>query len=502
VLQYKVMSCTEFQKLASSEIKLLSSRFDLFSGVAPEVLEQFGGATQLIELPARHFLFRAGDPIRYAYFLVSGLIKRGTTLADGREKVIELVHPRQMVAMGELLSAPTYTSFAEAQSPCVVISVAAETFLNRMLHDIELSTRLLKLMAQRQCAIEFEATRHHASVGPQRVLDYLMEIAGNRLSMAGETTVYLESSKKLIASRLGMAPETFSRTLHQLAESGAIVVDGRRIHIQNAALAIKGSGTKVEPMRFSRRIKAAVQDQKPDISPAALINLCGRQRFLSQLMATSWALIKRNLMPRTAKVELRQHCDKFERNLARLDNLWLDDQERRKFDRLRELWPLYRELLMIPPPVGLQENKAFELSEDVLDAADQLTLAAEMRIATIDGHLVNIAGRNRMLSARMTKLFLFRDWRMCEEKALTLMEQSQREFEANIAGLTASCTDVPEATAQLHVVREHWQHFTACIDKIPARSSTKKDVSTVLAASEALLRHVDSTVKMYERMAE
>jgi len=107
-----------------------------------------------------------------------------------------------------------------------------------------------------------------------------------------------------------------------------------------------------------------------------------------------------------------------------------------------------------------------------------------------------------MLSARLTKLFLFRDWPVCDEEALVLMVLSRREFEMNFAELGASCADVSEAIAQLKVVGEHWQHFTTAFDMIPARNSKKASAEAVIAAGEALLRHVDATVKMYERMTE
>src|SRR5665647_3976980 len=130
------MHHTGAQKLPSTEAQLLSTSIDLFDGISSETLEQLGSASRLLELPPQHFLFRAGDSIRYAYFLVSGSIKRGMILTGGKEKVIELVQPHQMFAIGELFSTNTYTSFAKTLSPCVVISIAAETFRRRILHAV------------------------------------------------------------------------------------------------------------------------------------------------------------------------------------------------------------------------------------------------------------------------------------------------------------------------------------------------------------------------------
>ncbi|MNE65040.1 transcriptional activator FtrB [compost metagenome] len=43
--------------------------------------------------------------------------------------------------------------------------------------------------------------------------------------------VVLQVSKRLVASKLGIQPETFSRILHRLVESGLIAMERRTIHI-------------------------------------------------------------------------------------------------------------------------------------------------------------------------------------------------------------------------------------------------------------------------------
>ncbi|MCY1452456.1 Crp-like helix-turn-helix domain protein [compost metagenome] len=43
--------------------------------------------------------------------------------------------------------------------------------------------------------------------------------------------VVLQVSKRLVASKLGIQPETFSRILHRLVESGLIAMERRDIRI-------------------------------------------------------------------------------------------------------------------------------------------------------------------------------------------------------------------------------------------------------------------------------
>jgi CRP-like cAMP-binding protein len=47
----------------------------------------------------------------------------------------------------------------------------------------------------------------------------------------GNGVIMLDVPKRLIASKLGIQPETFSRILHRLIDSGVIAVQRRRIEI-------------------------------------------------------------------------------------------------------------------------------------------------------------------------------------------------------------------------------------------------------------------------------
>ena len=481
----------------------LLSHSPLFSELAPAKLDELVGASRLHQLDPHKYLFRAGQPIREAHLLVSGTLKRSTVLAGQREKIIELVQPQQILGLGEVFGASHYACSAETITPCIVVALEILKLGTVIRHDIDLSWRIIQALAQRQCAIEFDVTIHHYGLtGTERVLDYLIELAGGLPGLAGESTVTLNASKRIIASRIGMTPESFSRNLRQLIDNGVIVVDGRNVHIQNAALLNTAVGSTNQRLHFFRRSPAAEVKLGKSLPPGTLINLCGRPRVLSQRMAMTWALIGQNITPAKATVKLRQLNTQFEQTLDRLKSIGLPDPLADHLAAVIDVWPRYRQALFGAAPAITGAPLVLELSEEILEAIDHLACEAAKHAAMPAAHYVNIAGRNRMLSQRIGKFFLFREWGVCSDAMLQRMGDSWCEFEVNLAELKRSGMSVPELAAQLNEITEQWQKFESILSPNLANAKRSQHALAAIAQGERLLRYVDTTVKLYERLAK
>ena len=479
----------------------LLSGSQLFADLPPALLDELISASRVLEFPANQTLYEAGKPIREAFLLFNGSVQRSTTIPGRATKVIELVQSEQLLGLGELFGATHYAATCYGITQTLLVAIDIRKLREATQNHHELSSTIISALARRQFATEFDVTSHHYGLtGAQRLLDYLLEMAGERPGLAGETTVVLKASKKVIAARIGMTPESLSRNLRELSDSGVLVVDGRNIHIQNAAVLDTVSGNTKRRLNFCRKRKINALNVTPSLSAGALVNMCGRLRVLSQRMAIAWGMVVFVVAPHKALIKLRQLEKEFERNLSRLDKLELATNLAEKLTSVKAVWLRYQALMCGEEPSIQRVGEIFALSEELLEASDSLTAQATALAGLPEAHYVNMAGRNRMLSQRISKLFLFSQWANLDERISALAPSCCAEFESNLQTLGKTGNIPPELAAQLQVVAGHWQKFIRAMCPDLSHTARTQHARLVMAEGERLLRSVDTTVKLFERL--
>lgn len=487
----------------SSERQRLRSRLaavPLFADLPAAQLAELVGAARLLELPARTLVHGCGEPFGEIYVLCSGTVVRFRELGGDARKVVELVHTPQLLGCGEFFGATRHESGCETASACELIALDARVLRGVAERSLVLARRMLQAVAVRLCEVEFDVAGQHASrTSAQRILDYLVEIAGGNLALAGETTVELAATKKVLAARIGITPEAFSRSLRELADKGVIVVDKRVIHIQNAATLDTGAGEQPQRLSFGRRNKGTRREAAMPVGE--LINLCGRLRLLVQRQAIDWVLIGHGVAPVELQSRLRQLIAEFERSIAVLQGASLAPELGEALEEVGEVWAAYRSALSAAgrPPAGAA--KVLQLSEDFITAADFLNAVAGGFAASGRLCMVNVAGRNRMLSQRVAKFFLFEGFEGCPDRAQPQIAASCRAFEHNQRLLLENAGGVPELVAQIEATAALWSGFIAALDPAIRQPHRIGRVRAVLAEGERLLRYTNTVVKLFERLA-
>jgi CRP-like cAMP-binding protein len=88
---------------------------------------------------------------------------------------------------------------------------------------------MLQLMSHFRRQQDTELEHRNTQNAPQRIGCFLLRLC--KPDATDSVVLYLPYDKNLVASRLGMQPETFSRALNKLKEKTDIIINGATITI-------------------------------------------------------------------------------------------------------------------------------------------------------------------------------------------------------------------------------------------------------------------------------
>lgn len=203
----------------------------LFSSMNDEQLARIEQATRIVNLDAGADLFHYRDPCTHFFYLRHGAMKLYRLSPEGDEKVIEIVRPGQTFAEAVMFMerAEGYPVTATAVQPSELLQFDSETFTDILKHSSSSCFKLMAVMSQRLRWQVNEIDRLTLHSATFRLTSFLLEELQN---MPGpDHTVHLNAPKSVLASRLGIQPETFSRILNRLSGKNLIKVERQSIRI-------------------------------------------------------------------------------------------------------------------------------------------------------------------------------------------------------------------------------------------------------------------------------
>ena len=196
-------------------------------------LTRLAAAGTRIELPRGAPLFIAGTQCPGLYVVASGRLMVSVGNAASGVKVIRLAEAGDVVGLAATLLGVATFAGTEALVDSSLVLIPRDSLLENAARDAQLSLALATMAAReaRGMAIDIESISLQS--GRERIVSYLLACAS--AGPGALLTALLPAKKSIIASRLSVTPEYFSRTLHELITAGAIDVNGRQIIIRDAA---------------------------------------------------------------------------------------------------------------------------------------------------------------------------------------------------------------------------------------------------------------------------
>ncbi|MBK5939318.1 Crp/Fnr family transcriptional regulator [Halochromatium roseum] len=205
----------------------------LLAALSPAQLARLLQRASQVRLTAGQMLFHQEAPAERFYFLRSGQIRLFRLSSDGGEKIIELIRAGQTFAEALLfMGTGRYPVCAAALTEAQVVSIDAADFAAMLRESPETCFALLGDLSRRLHAMIAEIDSLTLLSAQGRVARWLLR---NSQAEASASVIRLNVTKAVLASRLSIQPETWSRVTRRLVDAGVISVDGERIEIRDRA---------------------------------------------------------------------------------------------------------------------------------------------------------------------------------------------------------------------------------------------------------------------------
>ena len=223
-------------------VEALLTHIPLFNGLAAEEIARIARSTREIHAAKGDILFHKGDPCTGFHLLVYGQVKLAFTSPQGSEKVVEIIGAGQSFGEAIMFMDKPYIVFAQALADSLLLHVSKTAVYDELQRDPSFGRKMLAGMSMRLHQLMNDVESYSLHSGKQRIIGYLLRELPEADQNGTAVAVTLPTNKGIIASRLNLTQEHFSRILHELSDHGLIVVEGRKIHIPSVANLRKHEG--------------------------------------------------------------------------------------------------------------------------------------------------------------------------------------------------------------------------------------------------------------------
>lgn len=242
-----------------------------------------------------------------------------------------------------------------------------------------------------------------------------------------------------------------------------------------------------------------VHAQVADINDA--INKAGRQRMLSQRISKAYLALVHKIETGSAQQIMDRSIALFDRQLVELKAYAPTPAIRETYASLESGWSDFKGVLVGSAPSKEQAPKVVQGDAAILVLANQGTQQYEQHSGKAVGKLVNMAGRQRMLSQRMAKFYLANALKP-DAQGVAEIAKARQEFMTALEVLR----NAPEATARIKeeiaLADGQWIFFDQGLQRNDGgRAQTAKQMADVFVASENLLAAMDRVTGMYSAVS-
>jgi CRP-like cAMP-binding protein len=210
-------------------VEALLARVPLFNELESDEISRLARGTREVTASRGDILFHKGDTPTGFHLLVYGQVKLAFTSPQGGEKVVDILGQGQTFGEAVMFMDKPFMVYAQALTDSLLLHISKAAIIDELDKDPKLGRKMIAGLAMRLHHLIVDVESYSLHSGRQRIIGYLLR--DTLEDGAKSLSVTLPTNKGIIASRLNLTQEHFSRILHEFAAKGLIVIEGRRINI-------------------------------------------------------------------------------------------------------------------------------------------------------------------------------------------------------------------------------------------------------------------------------
>jgi len=221
------------------------------------------------------------------------------------------------------------------------------------------------------------------------------------------------------------------------------------------------------------------------------VDVAGKQRMFTQRMLKDYTMIGMENSFGKPDEDLKKIMDAFENHLEALHNYTKNKKIRKSTSEVKKIWLPIKKVLTSKP----KKESVGKLQEDLeklLKESNHTTELFAKATGEVSGEIINISGRQRMLSQRMAGLYMLKVWGVGDKKFKEKMDASMKLFKDSLEKLKKSELNTDEINTLLTKVERSFMFF-----EIMNRSIEAFIPALIYKKSNDILKNMNTATKLY-----
>ncbi len=203
----------------------------LMAELKTPLLEHIAATCHTKDFEEGAVLCHQNDVAHSIWLVLHGWVKLTRETLDGGDAVWDVLGVGHLVGLETLTPPFTNTTRAVAVSDMTALVIPHSALRQLIDGNGEFARLVLKYVLRQQQDERLEIEHRTHQTAPQRIGCFLLKLAGTPAK--GKVDIQLPFDKGLLAARLGMQPETFSRALAKLKQETGLRMTGAHVEMDD-----------------------------------------------------------------------------------------------------------------------------------------------------------------------------------------------------------------------------------------------------------------------------